>query len=317
MKHAVVFHYGSDNIGDDIQTYAAMQLMPKVDYFLDREALDAPQTQDKIKLLCNGWFMENPQHWPPAENIHPLFMSMYIDHKHGCLEKMLHPDLKPYYQQYTPIGCRDLNTLRLFQNFGVDAYYSACLTLTLENKYQNLPKEKIYMVDPFHKILDRDYQTYQTEQLKKQFPFDEVEVISHLDFNLKHQSLEERLQRAEELLKKYATAKAIITSRIHCGLPATGLGTPVYFTDAGYDRKNAKKRLEGLIDFFHVIGAKNFPLQSNQPHAKVLRKLGIYRWMHGSDWQMSHHPKPKENPDLEKVTSQLKNKVKAFLESDT
>jgi exopolysaccharide biosynthesis predicted pyruvyltransferase EpsI len=38
-----------------------------------------------------------------------------------------------------------------------------------------------------------------------------------------------KFQKAEALLEKYAQAKLVITSRLHCALPCIALGTPIIF----------------------------------------------------------------------------------------
>ncbi len=275
MKKAVIFYKNTDNIGDDVQTYGAWQLLGGADYFLDRESLHNPDIDENVKLLCNGWFMKNPENWPPHKDLDPLFISMYIDHKHGCYEKMLSPDLIPYYQKYAPIGCRDKNTLKLFKKLGVDSYYSGCATLTLP-KYTGERTEEILLVDPFVKIFDKKYTDTQIERLIPEKYKNKVSLITHHDFEMKHLPIEERMKNVEKLLERYAKAKLIITSRIHCALPATAMGTPVYFMDVGYDRKQAHDRLEGLLDLFEVVDDTHFPVSSNQPLTKIQRKLGLY-----------------------------------------
>lgn len=275
LKKAIIYYRDSDNIGDDIQTYAALKLLGGTDYFLDRERLDKVNVAPDTKLLCNGWFMKEPQHWPPHKNLHPLFISIYIDHKHGCYEKMLSKELIPYYQKFAPIGCRDKNTLKLFKNLGIEAYFSGCVTLTLP-KYEGEKSDEILLIDPFVKIFDKKYVETQIKRLIPKEFADRTTVLTHHDFNLKNLTLEQRLEQAEKLLDRYAKAKLIITSRIHCGLPATAMGTPVYFMDVGYDRKQSKERLDGLLDLFEVVGDNQFPMGNNQKLTKIQRKLGLY-----------------------------------------
>lgn len=66
------------------------------------------------------------------------------------------------------------------------------------------------------------------------------------------------LQMAEDRVKKYAKAKLVVTSRIHCALPCIGLKTPTLFVI--HDNMNHKGilyntpgRFEGLTDFFHIL----------------------------------------------------------------
>lgn len=66
------------------------------------------------------------------------------------------------------------------------------------------------------------------------------------------------LNLAENLIKSYASAKLVITSRIHSALPCLGLNTPVIFiankeviSDNG--KFNTPGRLEGLVEFLRVL----------------------------------------------------------------
>ena len=60
-------------------------------------------------------------------------------------------------------------------------------------------------------------------------------------------SQSDRLNYVKQLLYNYSNAKFVITSRIHCGLPCLGIGTPVVFiaVDA-----ISPGRLGGIVDFF-------------------------------------------------------------------
>ena len=83
---------------------------------------------------------------------------------------------------------------------------------------------------------------------------------------------EKRFEIAEDLLRRYARAKFVITSRIHCALPCLALGTPVVFINSFQDKSNLS-RLEGLIDLFNYVNVdiktgkytSNFPL----PEGKI------------------------------------------------
>ena len=78
MKLGVVAYPGSINIGDEVQSVAAERLLPKVDYYIDREGMKNFQSEERVKLICNGWFMEEPDNWPPSPSIDPLFISFHV-----------------------------------------------------------------------------------------------------------------------------------------------------------------------------------------------------------------------------------------------
>ncbi|MEP3822455.1 MAG: hypothetical protein ABJM35_10190, partial [Nonlabens ulvanivorans] len=77
MKYALLKHSHGDagivNYGDHIQSLAAKQYLPHVDYYIERDELNAP-IPEKVKLILNGWFTYKPENWPPHENIDPLFV---------------------------------------------------------------------------------------------------------------------------------------------------------------------------------------------------------------------------------------------------
>ena len=72
---------------------------------------------------------------------------------------------------------------------------------------------------------------------------------------------------AEQLIKKYAASKLVVTSRIHCALPCLGIETPVIFTvghalEEGADASSAG-RFGGLIDFFYVARISKTDIQKD------------------------------------------------------
>jgi len=278
VKYAVVGYHRSHNLGDEVQSIAASQLLPRVDAYIPRERMDEFVVDGRTKLMCNGFFMVEPDHWPPAQGIEPLFISMHVSSRYGALEKMIDPALKDYYNSFGPIGCRDRRTATLFKEIGVDAYFSGCATLTLENPFG--PEEKtdeIILVDPFYKYQNEDYRRYLAQSIIPREHRHRVVEITHA-LPLDHQvSPEEKIRRAKALLDRYAKASLVITSRIHAALPCLGLGTPVIFVNSGYNRKFGAERFSGLMDFFNTLDADQLPIPSRKPLFKVLRNLRFHR----------------------------------------
>lgn len=64
---------------------------------------------------------------------------------------------------------------------------------------------------------------------------------------------EARLKEAERLVRLYAKARLVITSRIHCALPCLGLETPVIYLEKEQDSEESSCRMGGLIDLFNVV----------------------------------------------------------------
>lgn len=137
------------NIGDYIQALASSQYYPHIDGFLDRD-LDLKNYEgEPCKMIMNGWYMHNPDNWPPSEKIQPLFVAFHINKV--AKEALLSSASISYLRKYQPIGCRDLNTMELLQEKGVNAYFSGCMTLTLGKTFHSENKDNTtYIVDPFY-----------------------------------------------------------------------------------------------------------------------------------------------------------------------
>ena len=135
---AVLSYPNSNNLGDFIQSEAVKQyLKNKLVKQIDREQLhsyDGP----KVQMFMNGWFMENPNNWPPSKQINPFFLSFHLNPT--SKKKMLSPKGVNFLKKYQPIGCRDIYTQKILSDFGVETYFSSCLTLTLRRN--NFVKKK-------------------------------------------------------------------------------------------------------------------------------------------------------------------------------
>jgi hypothetical protein len=189
------------NLGDDIQTIAVTRLLPRVDGYVPREALDTATESGVIPL--NGYFM-NSDHWPPASGLTPVFFSFHLT---PAAEKIIcSPKGIAYLKTHEPIGCRDTGTMDILTRYGIEVYYSKCLTLTFEKRHEPEPDGKVYMVDVHKKcysIIPRSLRkkAIQINQSKVRLP----SVPPHIKFAL------------------------IITSKIHCALPCIAMGVPVVF----------------------------------------------------------------------------------------
>lgn|GEM_PF-242459 len=231
MKYGLL-KYETYNIGDEIQSIAAKQFLPIIDYLINRDNIDASDIKEKTKLILNGWFMESPENWPiKNENIDPLFISFHISDYIGVShKKLLSQESIEYYKRYEPIGCRDIYTVDLLIKAGVRAYFSGCLTLTLGKK-TNEKTDKIYIVDV-------------DPEIKKLIPSDILKDVSFSKHIFYKEKIDDKFLLAENLLNDYSKAKLVITSRLHCALPCLAFGTPVVFIN---DNLN-DARFKGLIE---------------------------------------------------------------------
>jgi hypothetical protein len=230
------------NLGDQIQSIAARELMPKVDYLIERDRLLSYSGLPSFRMILNGWFMHASDQWPPPQNITPLFVSFHATtFKNGLMalaEKILWNvgrrqdllDLKfsEYYRKYAPIGCRDISTSQRFEKNSIDSYFSGCLTLTLNrDRFSSSARSGVLIVDPLSDLPGRNWR----ERLLVRLPGSiskGVKRLSHITFSRNCLS---KLKLAEELLQAYASAELVVTSRLHVVFPCLAFGTPVILID--------------------------------------------------------------------------------------
>ena len=256
----------SYNVGDYIQSLAARQFLPSVDHLLNREQLGAyrgPPT----KLILNGWFTHKPETWCPSPDILPLFVSFHLNSLAAAA--FLQGRNLDYLRRHSPIGCRDHDTVRLLRAAGIDAHFTGCLTLTLD-RYANpaADRREILLVDhdlglgrdnPLSRLRGLFSPRHQASRrravalrrfLAPLLPLASPTTTHHLP--AVGVSEAERFATAESLLRRYASARLVITARIHCALPCLALGTPVLFVN-GYHKPSDLCRFDGLLDLLHRV----------------------------------------------------------------
>lgn len=284
------------NIGDYIQALASSQFYPHVDGFIDRDEELSNYKGEPCKVIMNGWFMHNPQNWPPSNKIIPLFVAFHLNvlsESSMTSEKSL-----TYLQKHSPIGCRDIFTTELLKSKGINAYFSGCMTLTLGYKYKSMNREdKCYFVDPYFKnkkdifslisnfiyllfhwkpisiisfkypkklkgikkrmALVTFYREYSRIFTKETLLNAEYICQQSSYYKDKFKTDDERLLEAERLIRKYAKARFVVTSRIHCALPCLGLETPVIYTENTNQSQASSCRLGGLRELFTILKWNN------------------------------------------------------------
>ena len=302
---AILSYPNSNNLGDFIQSEAAKQyLKNKIVKQIDREQLHS-YDGTKVHMFMNGWFMENPNNWPPSKKINPLFLSFHLNPT--SKKKMLSQKGVNFLKKHQPIGCRDIYTQKILSDCGVETYFSSCLTLTLRrNNFvkKNTRRQGILVVSPMERLISENFSasSFSLEKvlnkiktLKKKRQY--LKGMKRLNFFLSRQkepvyfksqlvdplefSENERSNKAIKQLRDIAKAKLLITSRIHSALPAVAFGTPVLFISDGLDHINQKSRLQGMEPFFPILNSKDLikwtfkwpnPTKSHLPLVKKLEK---------------------------------------------
>ena len=87
--------------------------------------------------LAFGWYMHplfNFRHaFPLHRNLRPIFVSFHCNKR-----SLLTPEAVEYLKRYGPVGCRDWTTVYLLLSLGVPAFFSGCLTTTIDAVFPDL-----------------------------------------------------------------------------------------------------------------------------------------------------------------------------------
>ena len=130
-KKYAVLYAPTINVGDDIQTLAAINFLKKKGVtkynFINREKLHEYDGEEAY-LLMNGWFMHQPQNFPPSDKIKPIWISFHVAKPQTVTENL------EYFKKQPPIGCRDQSTVDLLQRYGIEAYFTGCLSLLFDKE---------------------------------------------------------------------------------------------------------------------------------------------------------------------------------------
>ncbi len=289
------------NVGDNIQSLAAKQYLPRVDEFINREEL-ADYKGGPTKVIMNGWFTHNIHNWVPSDDIDPLFVSFHINNT--AAPHMLSEKGIAYLKKHQPIGCRDQFSADTLKAKGIDAYFTGCLTLTLDTYKvdDSLRGDDIYIVDPLYSYPSWEKVTYNYKRFLRSIQNGKIFKLGdkkkHLERFIDADLLKsaiyvnqeppagkytdaEKFAMAEDLLHKYAKAKLVITSRIHCALPCLAMGTPVIFVN-GFDSFVDSCRFDGILELFNRIDidaktgnyTANFALEGKIDRNTKVKNLG-------------------------------------------
>jgi hypothetical protein len=242
-KFGLLSYRNTENLGDEIQSIAIQQFIPRVDAYVDRERLGEFSAREKHDIVLNGWFSHRPETWPPSDQLRPLITSFHLTREITKLNKLrIRPDefllrgaALEYLAAHAPIGARDLSTLRMLESAGVDSYFSGCATLTLP-RIETPKREEIWSVQ-----LEEDLLT----ELKRRVHLP-IRETTHLDF-CNNRFL--RFRRARLRLRAYAGARAVVTTRLHAALPCLAMGVPVLLVQTAADCY----RFEGLQELVHTV----------------------------------------------------------------
>lgn len=262
MQYASMYCEASRNIGDEVQSVAVERLLPRVDRRVAREGL-ASVTDGPVAVVLNGWFGPNRLTWPPHPSVRPVFFGFHVTNKYDSVSRIVREDLRPYYERFGPIGCRDSATRSLMEGIGVEAVTSWCATMTLDRRPERMPSaQKVFLVNA-------DYVPVPPHLRKVG-----VSISQQVQATLRPST---KRAMAEDLLEMYRTeARLIITTKIHCALPCAAMGIPTVFIG-----DSASPRLEPVQT---VLPINQYVHSSNAVVRRFTRTAANRSFIKSVDW---------------------------------
>lgn len=245
----------SENAGDHIQIFAANQLLrrvglvPTLHVDRDNEIGTGPALNDvaaATPILLNGWFKNNPAEWPPHPKLAPAYLGFHI--RLSRAPSLISEDALAHYKAHGPIGCRDVYTQQLLASHGVETFLSNCLSLSLPRRFEEASQTEVFVVSRDKRLLDF---------LPDIGPFT---FLSHYTGST---DFEANMTQAVRFLDTYRhRAKLIVTTLLHCALPAIAIGIPVVvFYPVSEERQHRSDRerfssLQRMIRVYHANEAR-------------------------------------------------------------
>lgn len=264
IYYGVTWHPGTDNLGDDLRTLAALQLMPQKARWVDVRAMEQPAAdlaeEDRLVLLCTGPVFRHLHHWPPHPQVSPVMVGVHASERDtwGIPFTALDGAGKEALKNSAPVGCRDESTFRQMQQMGVPCEMTGCITLTLSRP------EVPTALQPY--VCCVDVPQGVTDALRAYSAGAEVREMTHT-LTEPSPDFDKRMAEAQNVLKTYAAATMVITRRLHCAMACLAVGTPVMLLyNSGYEDVNRFAPLHQLVrtqsvdDFLAQMAREGFPV---------------------------------------------------------
>ncbi|MCC8108160.1 MAG: polysaccharide pyruvyl transferase family protein [Planctomycetes bacterium] len=266
------------NIGDAIQNLAVENIYRKVGVetaSLGRinRAEIADYHGPKCIVPMQGWFRieEGLPCFPWSRSIIPVFIGFHLSTHRSTRELFIRHGYHNLFAPYEPIGCRDRDTVAFLESFGVQAYFSGCLTLTFD-KRPTTPKDgRVYAVDLHEKIVDA-----LPPSIRRDADFSLTHKFSFSAYPIPPDEVAQFEQAARNILATYReSASLVITSRIHVAMPCIAMGIPVVFItrDVGDERFDV---LKGIVPLYSIRNMSSVNWRPKAPDIDSLKEAIIH-----------------------------------------
>ena len=285
---------------------ADVELLP-----VSRDYSEGDPIPEDTWIVAFGWHMHGLYRirfgLPYHPNIRPVFVAFHLNRVQA-----LTPEAIDYLRAHGPVGCRDWTTVDLLLSAGVDAFFTGCITSTVNAVFPDRETSS-GTTPPWSPPSTSRPQSVQANR--------PVEEITHLVSSTQRSTsprppLGRRAPR--HYLRRY---HRIVTSRLHSYLPATSLGVPVTFRPnvpgdvrfAGLRPGARRAAFDAMRDGIRELLAETFGLvlagasmRGLRPLAPAHRGLGSPRPGPGS--------RPRTSPPRSVSTSPPRSPIRASID---
>lgn len=237
----------SRNVGEEIQWVAQEQFLPHVDCLASKCHLSEFRPKKPTKLIMNGYYhIDLGRELVPGDKVDPLLISMHIYHgQYKALKNSRRA--REFLLRHSPVGCRDMVTLEFFKSIDIPAYFSGCLTLTLQRNEQIPKNDYIVCVG----LSDDEIKVVKERTSHRVITSDRLMPLLF--------GQETRMDVARAFLALYQGAHCVVTKMLHVSLPCLALGTPVLLIEHNSgDKDHRLDRYAGFLDTLHHVTHDKF-----------------------------------------------------------
>lgn len=199
---------GMTNLGDDIQTLAALRWLGLPETAASVVQRDVPHSWpiNSTVLLC-GWYARCPDLGASRVIVCGMHLNAHLlsdDIASGRLSRLGNAVRR----QGVPAGARDLHTQRVLKAHGIDAVWSGCPTQTLRKPEPRRTESGLQLA------------------IDTPCPGADWTPVTHRMAELHEATVTQRLDQAAWAIERLERAQRVVTSRLHAWLPALALWVP-------------------------------------------------------------------------------------------
>lgn len=230
-----IFGFSTPNLGDDVQALAAALVLPQVDAYVNRDRLDRVSLPQPHHAIMNSWFAVKRYRATPSASVIPYYFGQCVGRP-----ELLNDAWLAEWRKHQPIGVRDLHSVSLLCDHGIEAHFTGCLTMWM-GRFIEQPTRRNGVVfldvpEAMEAFIPEDVRAG-AERITNETPKGGDQLA--------------RFRQCAMVLDRLRTAEMVVTRRLHAALPCVGFRTPVTVYLEGNEKN--RRRFSGSDQIVPVI----------------------------------------------------------------